>query len=434
MDLLREGSVAMNEQTNVGYRTELTCEELNERIERNRVRLLDGYYQIDEIYQAFDAKWPGDKEGRALLAFVDHAAMTGFENPCMKPFLEKYPHMVNEKGYLGPIAKDYWFEQQLSGHSWMLRGLCAHYEKYREEASLFYAKRIVEGLFLPTHGAYSTYPVCRDNSAGGVSGSSVGILDGWKISTDVGCAFMSIDGLSHYYVLTKEDAVKELLDEMIEVYSAIDKEKMKAQTHCTLTAARGMLRMYQSLGDESYLQKAKAIYALYIRSGMTLTYQNKNWWGRPDSWTEPCAIVDSLILSGELFRVTGEEFYRRMGARIFHNGFASAQRANGGAGTDSLVLTDQPLLFQKKFEAYFCCTMRLAEGLRYALKHRELLYAETKGDPVKDEYGRYMDGDLVYAKAVDPDGSVGALLPLIKYFRTDTTVTDTLQQRVIFED
>ena len=46
----------MNEQTNVGYRTELTCEELNERIERNRVRLLDDYYQIDEIYQAFDAK------------------------------------------------------------------------------------------------------------------------------------------------------------------------------------------------------------------------------------------------------------------------------------------------------------------------------------------------------------------------------------------
>ena len=415
-------------------RIELTLEELNERIERNRVRLLDDYYQIDEIYQAFDAKWPGDKEGRALLAFVNHADMTGFENPCMKPFLEKYPQMVNEKGYLGPIAKNYWFEQQLSGHSWMLRGLCAHYERYREESSLSYAKRIVEGLFLPTRGTYSTYPVCRDNSAGGVSGSSVGVLDGWKISTDIGCAFMSIDGLSHYYVLTKENEVKDLLDEMIGVYTAIDKEALKAQTHCTLTAARGMLRMYGCLKDATYLQKAKEIYDLYIRSGMTLTYQNYNWWGRPDSWTEPCAIVDSLILAGELYRVTEEESYRRMAARIFHNGFASAQRANGGAGTDSLVSSCQPLLFQKKFEAYFCCTMRLAEGLQYALKHRELLYAETDGKIVKDEFGRYTDGDLVYAKVIHPDGSEGKLLPLIKYFRTDTTVTDTLQQRVIFED
>lgn len=414
-------------------RLELSCEELRERIARNRERLLAPYYQIDEIYQEFDAKWPGDKEGRALLAFVNHANMTGFENPCMKPFLEKYSGMVNEKGFLGPVAKDYLFEQQLSGHSWMLRGLCAHYERYHDERSLSYARDIVKGLFLPTRGKYATYPVHRDNSAGGVSGSSVGILDGWKISTDIGCAFMSIDGLSHYYILTKEEDVKELLDEMIGIYSSIDKEQMKAQTHCTLTAARGMVRMYQFLGDEGYLQRAKDIYDLYISSGMSLTYQNYNWWGRPDSWTEPCAIVDSLILSGELYHITKEDSYRRMAARIFHNGFASAQRPNGGAGTDSLVTPSQPLLFQRKFEAYFCCTMRLAEGLQYALEHREELYAETDGKVTKDEHGRYMDGDILYSKAFYSDGREGDLLPLIKYFREDISVTDTLRQQIIFK-
>lgn len=415
-------------------RLELSREELRERIARNRERLLAPYYQIDEIYQEFDAKWPGDKEGRALLAFVNHANMTGFENPCMKPFLEKYSGMVNEKGFLGPVAKDYLFEQQLSGHSWMLRGLCAHYERYHDERSLSYARDIVKGLFLPTRGKYATYPVHRDNSAGGVSGSSVGILDGWKISTDIGCAFMSIDGLSHYYILTKEEDVKELLDEMIGIYSSIDKEQMKAQTHCTLTAARGMVRMYQFLGDEGYLQRAKDIYDLYISSGMSLTYQNYNWWGRPDSWTEPCAIVDSLILSGELYHITREDSYRRMAARIFHNGFASAQRPNGGAGTDSLVTPSQPLLFQRKFEAYFCCTMRLAEGLQYALEHREELYAETDGKVSKDGHGRYMDGDILYSKAFYSDGREGDLLPLIKYFREDISVTDTLRQQIIFEN
>lgn len=424
----------MNKQSRAESRTELSSEELRERIALNQTRLLDAYYQIDEVYQACDAKWPGDKEGRALLAFVNHANMTGFENPCIKPFLEKYPKMVNEKGYLGPIAEGYLFEQQLSGHSWMLRGLCAYHERYHDEESLAYAKDIVKGLFLPTCGKYTTYPVHRDNSTGGVSGSSVGILDGWKISTDIGCAFMSIDGLSHYYALTTEDAVKDLLDEMIGVYSSIDKEKMKAQTHCTLTAARGMLRMYGCLKDTAYLQKAKEIYDLYIKSGMTLTYQNYNWWNRPDSWTEPCAIVDSLILASELYRVTGEESYRRMAARIFHNGLASSQRPNGGAGTDSLVTLSQPFLYQKKPEAYFCCTMRLAEGLQYALEHRELLYAETSGTPTRDEHGRYMDGDILYAKAIREDGSAGELLPLIKYFRTDTEITDTLRQQIIFEE
>ena len=414
-------------------RLELTLEELQERIALNRDRLLAPYYQIDEIYQPLDAKWPGDKEGRALLAFVNHAAMTGFENPCMKPFLERYPQMRNQRGYLGPIAQDHLFEQQLSGHSWLLRGLCAHYDRYGDESILSYAEEVVKGLFLPTAGAYSTYPIKRQESHGGVSGSSVGILDGWRISTDIGCAFMSIDGLSHYYAITRDGSVKALLDEMIGVYAAIDKEKLRAQTHCTLTAARGMLRMYGVTGEEDYLKKAKEIYLLYLKSGMTLTYQNLNWWGRPDSWTEPCAIVDSLILAGELFRITGESSYRTMAARIYHNGLATAQRPNGGAGTDSLVLSGQPLLYQKKPEAYFCCTMRLAEGLQYALSHRESLYAELSDAPSPDAQGRYLCGDLLYARALEEDGSEGELLPLIKYYRTDAARIDSLRQKVLFE-
>ncbi len=415
-------------------RIELTRAELEERVALNRDRLLAPYYQIEEIYQPFDAKWPGDKEGRALLAFVNHANMTGFENPCMRPFLDLYAEKRNEKGYLGPICKEYLFEQQLSGHSWMLRGLCAHYERYGEEKSLSYARDIVNRLFLPTAGIYSTYPIHREASCGGgVSGSSMGILDGWKISTDIGCAFMSVDGLSHYYRLTREPAVKALLDEMIGVYCSIDKETLRAQTHCTLTAARGMLCMYEATGETDYWERAKEIHALYVKSGMTLTYQNLNWWGRPDSWTEPCAIVDSLILSGELFRITKESGYRSLAARIFHNGLATAQRPNGGAGTDSLVLAGQPLLYQKKPEAYFCCTMRLAEGLQYALANREILYAEVADVPTLDQQGRYVSGDLIYARSLLEDGGEGNLHPLVKYFRADPELPTTLKQKVLFK-
>ena len=111
----------------------------------------------------------------------------------------------------------------------------------------------MKNLYLPTKGRFSSYPIQRDlTGQGGVSGSQIGILDGWILSSDVGCAFMSIDGLSHAYAITKDSRIKDLLDEMIGVYLSIDKVALQVQTHCTLTAARGMVRMYQSTGVQSY--------------------------------------------------------------------------------------------------------------------------------------------------------------------------------------
>ena len=272
--------------------------ELKERIRLNAQRLRESYYQLPDVFQASDADWPGDKEGRALLAFVSHYKMTREKNPAMEPLLREMPHHTNEFLYFGPTAGEMIFEQQLSGHSWLLRGLCEHYEQFRDEFSLKALVAVTEGLFLPTKDQYHSYPVDRDTSGGGVSGHSATIIGNWILSTDVGCAFMAIDGLSHVYKITKDARVKDLLDEMIEVYSAIDKVTLRAQTHCTLTAARGMLRMYGETGDGSYLARAKAIYELYtVGGGMDLTYQNLNWWGRPNTWTEPCAIVDSVLVA-----------------------------------------------------------------------------------------------------------------------------------------
>ena len=51
--------------------------ELNERIRLNRQRLTDGdYYQIGEVFHGTD-DWYGDKEGRALLAFISHYKING---------------------------------------------------------------------------------------------------------------------------------------------------------------------------------------------------------------------------------------------------------------------------------------------------------------------------------------------------------------------
>lgn len=426
-------------------KTPISKQELKTRIDLNFSRLSgDPYYQIGDVFSPATYAWYGDKEGRALLAFVSHYKISGKKIPCMEQMMEKMPEMLNEKGYLGNVETDLFQEQQLSGHSWLLRGLCEYYEAFGDEKTLSLLQTVTENLYLPTSGKYHTYPVDREKvDRGGVSGTELGNVGIWRLSTDVGCAFMAIDGLSHVYKITGDARVKALLEEMTRVYIGIDKRTLRVQTHCTLSAARGMMRMYSVTGEAMYLDGAKSIWELYVLGGgMTYTYQNLNWWGRPKTWTEPCAIVDSLMLSLELYKATGEEVYRTTAARVYQNGFSILQRVDGGAGTDSVVFEGgEDTLFIKSWEARFCCTMRLAEGLWYIHENAALLDVQTCGTVTKNEQSVYMDGDVIYAEqndvllpytasAVEVDGLV--LHPLVKYYEIPYDVAMKGRQKIVF--
>lgn len=427
--------------------------ELQERIQRNFQRLCEPYYQIDQVFSDPAYDWPGDKEGRALLAFVCHYQMTGSKVPCLEQMVAALPEKTNRFGFFGHEAGDIIDEQQLSGHSWYLRGLLAYYEAFRDETMLATARSTVENLFLPTAGRYAGYPIERTEEVGGVSGCRIDqALNGWQLSTDVGCAFMSFDGLSHYYEITEDPRVLALLDEMHTVFDGIDKMYIKAQTHCCLTAARSFLRMYKKTRNEKWLQSSQKVAKLYADHGMTYTYQNYNWWNKGNTWTEPCAIVDSLMLFGGLYELTGCEDCRKLAVRIWHNGFATAQRGNGGAGTCTTVNSGLRVSQTKMYEAPFCCTMRLAEGLLFAQTHADLLEAE-EGPLHKDEKGRYMAGDILYAEVqfaasadaepsfdLPPEIDLGGrveldghlLMPLLKYYDLDKSITDGIRQTVVF--
>lgn len=73
--------------------------------------------------------------------------------------------------------------------------------------------------------------------------------------------------------------------------------------------------------------------------------------------------MDSLLLAVQLFRETGEYRYAQMANRIYTNAFRRAQRPNGGAGCDSCLCEYNSELKVLMYEAFFCCTMRYAEGL-----------------------------------------------------------------------
>lgn len=412
-------------------KTEISEQELKERLALSRKRMSDPFYSAEQLFDEPNPGWPGDKEGRALLAFVSLARSGEEPLSDMEKTVRMLPGRLNEKGYIGEITEEI-FEQQLSGHNWLLRGLSEYYELTGDKEALTLIDGIVENLYLPLTGKIRHYPLHgKEDNDGGVEGHTKGAYKGWLLSTDTCCAFMAIDGLSHVYKLTKDERIRTLLDEMTDTFMKIDKRAVRAQTHTTLTAAREMLRLYGLTGDESYLSHAESIYTIYTRYAMTYTYENYNWWERPDSWTEPCAVVDSLMLAGGLYEITHLEKYRRMAARIWHNGFASIQRCNGGAGTQTIVYEDRSILEINCFEARQCCSMRLAEGLLYAKEHRDFLYAETSPRAHRDRTGVYSCGDLVAAQTVGEESK--GLHPLIKYYTLTEEETRTLKQRVVFD-
>ncbi len=124
-------------------------------------------------------------------------------------------------------------------------------QKTKSEKSLGFARGIVENLYLPLIGLYEKYPLERNASdEGGVSGNSGETTDGWKLSTDTGCAYMCLDGLSAYYETIRDDRVKIAINRLIDGFMRLDRTKMRCQTHATLSAARGILGMYLVNGKE----------------------------------------------------------------------------------------------------------------------------------------------------------------------------------------
>ena len=367
-------------------------------VKKNFERLSGAPYTIDCVFKPADYDWPADYEGRALLAFCCHCAVTGEKIPCMDALVNALKDRTNKQGFFGAeYNADIIDEQQLSGCGWYLRGLTAYAELFGDKTALEYAKRTVRNLFLPALKFYGGYPVQRGGmQSGGVYGNQAGTVGNWRLSTDVGCAFIALDGLAHYYAFTKDAALKAPLAAAIEKFMGLDKLGLKMQTHATLTAARGILKFFQSTGENKYLGYVKDIFDLYVKHGMTLTYENFNWFGRPDTWTEPCAVVDSLILAAELYKITKDAAYKKIARRVWFNGLQFCQRHNGGAGPNSCVTESQPFLTVAMYEAVQCCTMRYAEGLLCYHNNKGLF--KNEGGAIVKEGSRYFLGDYLLAE------------------------------------
>jgi hypothetical protein len=347
--------------------------ELLTRIELSAHRLEDDQFSPTRTFTE-GAEWPGDIPGRTILALTMLSEVTHRDAKNLGAILDQLgPHM-NARGYLGPIENEGVVnEQALSGHSWLLRALVEHYLWKHDPRDRALVEGIVRSLLLPTRGYYAQYPILPEQrSKGGKEAGELvgGTVSGWRLSTDVGCAFLMLDGATHAYALLRWPELGALVDEMIARFFEMDVQKVGAQTHATLSALRGIVRYAELTGRLDLVARARQIYSLYRTLAMTAHYANYNWFGRPE-WTESCAVIDSVDLAMSLWRLTGETSYIDDAQRIYYNAMARGQRPNGGFGCDTCpgAHGETELASSRAFEAPWCCTMRGGDGLSRAASY-----------------------------------------------------------------
>ena len=353
-------------------------------------------YQLPYVFNSRTAEsWPGDWVGRTLLAFNHLYELTGKEIPAMHELVESIDAHINANGHLGaPFDGKHAKETLITGHLWYLRGFLRYAKNFKSEKAMDIAKRTVENLYLPLLPMFEVYPLKRSQqNDGGIAGKSYDNINGWELSTDVGCGFMCLDGLVDYYEMTKDLRVFRLITRLIEIFDGIDFVACGFQTHCTLSTLRAILRFYELTGDVRYFDMASAKFEIYLRRGMTLTYENFNWFGREKSWTEPCAVVDSLMLAVSFYRHTKEERYLTLARRIWFNGLQFCQRPDGGCGSNSCVTAEEPVLSVRSLQNSFCCNMRYTEGLLEISKNEELFVLNENAEESVDAYGRHFTDD-----------------------------------------
>lgn len=372
--------------------------ELAVRSGLNFSRLEGQWYRPEEVFRADSHGWPGDWEGRIILALTLLAQSTHRTPAYLDEIVELIPSHLNEKGYFGPILPPGKFdEQHFGGHSWIIRALCEYYLMTGKEEVKAMLERLVRNFLLPAAGSYAQYPigpVSRFQQPGPWILSKLQTKTKHHAETsDAGCAFIMIDGAAHAYELLRWPELAALAEEMITRFMEMDLEALHIQTHATLSAIRGILRYYELTGEKKYLEMAEGRFNLYIDSAWTEAYGNYNWFGAP-RWTEPCAIIDSFMAAVNLWKHTAKAAYLDYAHLIYFNAVCHGFRVNGSFGTDRCCgardTEDSLFIAPINYETYWCCTMRGGEGHSRAIEYNFF----TEGNNVYVPFYNSCSGEL----------------------------------------
>ena len=324
--------------------------------------LQEAYFQWGSISCVNFDPFPGDAIGRAINGLTLLSRALHKQEPAnLQEIMRRVPALASGHGYLGPkLPESRANEDVLAAHNGYACGLAEYALWTKDPAAMESLRRVVINLFIPARGAIACYRDTSDASAN----------VNWHLSGgDIGQLFLMLDGMTRAYALEPTPEFKATIETAIDRYRKLDLVGISAQTHSMLSATTGILRWYEMQHRPDDLAFAEALYRQYRNLAMTETYENYNWFNRPE-WTEACAVSDSFILTVNLWRLTGRTDYLEDAHLILFNGLLPGQLRNGGFGTGPCVGPATGLCRTKTHsEAAFCCSMRGGEALARAIQY-----------------------------------------------------------------
>ncbi|MDT3318138.1 hypothetical protein Q9S71_15020 [Microbacterium sp. KSW4-11] len=345
--------------------TFLTSLETDDRLRASVARLRGrDYGTTAAIEESTASDWPGDVAGRLLLT-LSRFARDGHETrDRTRELFEAMLDTTADVGYFGTASANEINEQQVACHGWVVSAYLQYEVVSDDPRALDAATRVVDELILPALAKLSQYPRERELvDIGEPSGTAMMERNGWLLSTDTWCVFLALNALVPVWERTRRRDIHRAIVDMAGVANEVDFVAQRAQLHASLAAARNLARFAVLSGSEEAENAAVRIYRDYVQSGRTLNWATFNWFGRHDTWTEPCAIVDSIGLEFALFDLTGDPGHLENIRRIEHNAMAFAQRDDGSFGLDAIATAAHPEIYSISDDAWWCCTMRGALGV-----------------------------------------------------------------------
>jgi hypothetical protein len=343
---------------------------LNERAELSFTRLQEAYFCWPSISKVNIVPFPGDAIGREINGLVLLCMALHHPAPSnLREIMRRLPELQNRDGYLGPVLPDSRAnEDVLAAHNGLACGLSEYVMWTQDDQARRMLAHIGDNLFIPASNAIAQYR----------SDPKTPTPVTWHLSGgDIGQLFLMLDGITRAYRLNPIPGLKSTIETLIARYRGLDLVAISAQTHSMLSAVSGILRWYDVQHREEDLAFAESLYKQYRDQAMTGTFENYNWFNRPE-WTEACAVTDSFLVATELWRLTGKSDYLADAHHILYNGLLPGQTSNGGFGTSPCVgAADKAGRMMDRTDAHneapYCCSMRGAEGLARAIQYGYLL-------------------------------------------------------------
>ncbi|MBX9718864.1 MAG: glycoside hydrolase family 127 protein [Microbacteriaceae bacterium] len=336
------------------------------RLELAARRLLaDEYLPARALQYDLHDRWPGDFTGRLLAALLELEATDPELGRRADELADLVAAELAGRTCLGnPAPRGLIDEQQVSGHGWLVSALVVFARKRARPEMLELALRLADNVLLPAINSLPSYPTePRRESAREESGVLLSDHGSWRLSSDTLCVLIALEGLVAVWEATRAERYAVSIREAAVFFSSLDLEGLGAQLHASLTAARCIASFAVQGGFPRLLDVASEVYDRWSGSARTLDSQTWNWFGRGDTWTEPCAVVDALELANTLWLARKDRRYLEDIEQISRNGLAYAQNPAGGFSLSRIATLENPSLSIHEADAYWCCTMRGSWGL-----------------------------------------------------------------------